>query len=723
MSKTASIILIVFLLPLVLFSQRKNEGFKYHIKKTSLPIKIDGEIDQAWSETQTATDFNMVLPMDTSKAFVRTEVKMTYDNEQLYLIAICYVDEGQPFMVESLKRDFSFGKNDNFLLFMDPFDDQTNGFSFGSNAAGAQWDGIMYNGGSVDLNWDNKWSSDVKNYPDKWIWEAAIPFKTIRYKKGIKNWGINFSRLDITKAEKSSWTPVPRQFPTASLAYTGQLIWDEAPPVVSSNVSVIPYMLGGASKNHQSNQPTSYKKQIGLDAKVAVTSALNLDLTINPDFSQVEVDRQVTNLDRFELFFPERRQFFLENGDQFSNFGYTTIRPFFSRRIGLNAPIQFGARLSGKLNKEWRMGFMNMQTERVASTLTPSQNYTVMALQRKVFARSNVGLLIVNRDQILQQNEKDPVYQANPYNRNIGLEYNLASSNNLWTGKAVLLRSFAKSNTKEDWVHAANLQYSSRKWTISWQQEYVGKQYTAEVGYVPRKDYFKTSPSITRIFFSRNKKITSHAIKLFSYNYFSSQLKSTDNTSVIMYTLTLRNQSTFTQWVSNDYVRLLQPFDPTNFGKDTLATGTKHQWNATGTEFSSKPQQLFTYQFSTRVGGYYANGRRFFISSDLGYRFQPYVSISLSTSYNHISLPKPWNTTDFWLIGPRFDVTFTNRLFFTTFIQYNNQQKNINLNTRFQWRYKPASDIYLVYTDNYFPAPFNVKNRAVVLKFNYWWNL
>ena len=723
MTKTASIIFIVFILPLALFSQRKNESFKYHIKKTNSPIKIDGEIDPVWNETETASDFNMVLPMDTSKGFVRTEVKMTYDNDQLYLIAICYVDEGQPFMVESLKRDFSFGKNDNFLLFMDPFDDQTNGFSFGSNAAGAQWDGIMYNGGSVDLNWDNKWSSNVKNYPDKWIWEAAIPFKTIRYKKGIKNWGINFSRLDITKAEKSSWAPVPRQFPTASLAYTGQLIWDQPPPEIGSNISIIPYMLGGASKNYEKNTPSNYRKQIGLDAKVAVTSALNLDLTINPDFSQVEVDRQVTNLDRFELFFPERRQFFLENGDQFSNFGYTTIRPFFSRRIGLNAPIQFGARLSGKLNKEWRMGFMNMQTERVASTLTPSQNYTVMALQRKVFARSNIGLLIVNRDQILQRNEKDPSYLTNPYNRNIGSEYNLASSNNLWTGKAVILRSFAKSNTKEDWVHAANLQYSSRKWNVSWQQEYVGKQYTAEVGYVPRKDYFKASPSITRIFFSRNKKITSHAVKLFSFNFFSSQLKSTDNTSVLMYTLTLRNQSTFTQWISNDYVKLLQPFDPTNFGKDTLATGTKHQWNAIGTEFSSKPQQLFTYQFSTRIGGYYANGRRFFISSDLGYRFQPYVSISLSTSYNNISLPKPWNTTNFWLVGPRFDVTFTNKLFFTTFIQYNNQQKNINLNTRFQWRYKPASDIYLVYTDNYFPAPFNVKNRAVVLKFNYWWNL
>ena len=178
-----------------------------------------------------------------------------------------------------------------------------------------------------------------------------------------------------------------------------------------------------------------------------------------------------------------------------------------------------------------------------------------------------------------------------------------------------------------------------------------------------------------------------------------------------------------TQWVSYDYVKLLQPFDPTNFGKDTLSVGSKHRWNAIGTEFVSKPQQLFTYAFSSRFGGYYANGRRSFISTEFGYRFQPYLSLALSTSYNHISLPQPWDKTTFWLVGPRIDITFTNTLFFTTFIQYNNQQKNINLNTRFQWRYKPASDLYIVYTDNYFPYPFNVKNRALVLKFNYWWNL
>ena len=176
--------------------------------------------EQAWTDAEVAKDFFMVLPMDTSSAKVKTEVRMTYDAENLYLMATCFHKENQKYMVESLKRDFVFGKNDNFLLFMDPFDDQTNGFSFGANAAGAQWDGMMYEGGKVDLSWDNKWVSVVKNYADRWIFEAAIPFKTIRYKKGIKTWGINFSRLDIIIAEKSSWAPVPRQFPTASLAYT-----------------------------------------------------------------------------------------------------------------------------------------------------------------------------------------------------------------------------------------------------------------------------------------------------------------------------------------------------------------------------------------------------------------------------------------------------------------------------------------------------------------------
>lgn len=684
---------------------------------------IDGYYqEETWQKADVATDFSMVLPMDTSKALVRTEVRMTYDQQHLYLLAVCFHETGRQFMVESLKRDFSFGKNDNFLFFMDPFDDLMNGFSFGANAAGAQWDGVMYDGGKVDLSWDNKWRSVVRNYPDKWVFEAAIPFKTIRYKKGMTEWGVNFSRLDILKAEKSSWAPVPRQFPTASLAHTGTLIWDQPPPDPGTNISFIPYVLGGISKNYEKKLPASSRREIGADAKIALSSSLNLDLTYNPDFSQVEVDRQVTNLDRFELFFPERRQFFLENGDHFSNFGYANIRPFFSRRIGLNAPIRYGARLSGKLNKDWRMGFMNMQTGKVEEAALPAQNFTVMALQRRVFARSNVGFLVVNKDALNYSPSDTAKFKYNRYNRNVGMEFNLASPGNQWTGKLLLLKSFSPGSPASSWVQAGNLLYNSRRWSFGWQHEFVGKQFVAETGYVPRNNYVKLNPSFGYVFFAKNPRLVSHSIKLNSTYYYTPAFRMTDNETYLAYTLSFRNQATFTGWVAHNYVELLQSFDPTNFRKDTLATGSKHRWDAFGTEFFSKPQSRFTFAFSTRYGGYYAGGTRLNLTTEFGYRFQPVVNMALSTSVNHIDLPKPWGKTTFWLIGPRIDVTLTNTLFFTTFLQYNDQLKNMNLNTRFQWRYKPASDLFIVYTDNYYTAPLFVRNRAVVLKFTYWWN-
>ncbi len=173
----------------------------------------------------------------------------------------------------------------------------------------------------------------------------------------------------------------------------------------------------------------------------------------------------------------------------------------------------------------------------------------------------------------------------------------------------------------------------------------------------------------------------------------------------------------------HDYVKLLQPFDPTNSRKDSLQKGSVHKWNTVGFDFASKPQSLFTYDVILRYGGYYAGGNKLTLVNDVGYRFQPFVNLSFSTSYNQLQLPQPWGRVNFWLIGPKIDLTFTNTLFFTTYIQYNQQLKNTNINARFQWRYKPASDLYIVYTDNYLIAPFFVRNRALVIKFNYWWSV
>jgi hypothetical protein len=196
--------------------------------------------------------------------------------------------------------------------------------------------------------------------------------------------------------------------------------------------------------------------------------------------------------------------------------------------------------------------------------------------------------------------------------------------------------------------------------------------------------------------------------------------------------VTLRNQSVLSTSAGTDYVRLLRPFDPTNSGREKLNAGSKHSWKFWTTKFDSGPQSVLRYGFSSLYGGYYSGGTRLNWTGTNGYRFQPFVSLAGAVSYNDIRLRQPWGRTTFLLIGPRFDVTLTNTLYFTTFIQYNEQQNNLNVNTRMQWRYKPASDLFLVWTDNYMsdsvqpgqnvPGLLSARNRALVLKWTYWWN-
>ncbi len=702
-------------------SQKRNASFQLHIKKTNLPVVIDGIADDAaWKETEVANDFYMVLPMDTGKANEPSEIRMTYDDKNIYLVATFYHNTRGSYYVESLRRDFAFGKNDNFLLFIDPFNNQTTGFSFGSNAAGAQWDGTMFAGGSVDLNWDSKWISEVTQDDEKWVFEMALPFKSIRYKEGVREWGINFSRLDLKTGEKSSWTPIPRQFPTASLAYTGVLVWDESPPPQGANFSLIPYVLGSSVYTEAG---TDYDTKAGGDVKLSLTTSLNLDLTANPDFSQVEVDRQVTNLDRFELFFPEKRQFFLENGDLFASFGYPGIRPFFSRRIGLGVPIQAGARVSGNLSENWRLGLMDMQTASVDDIGLPGQNFGVISLQRKVFSRSSIGLLYVNKQSLNYLNDSDSVRLQYPqYNRNLGMEYNLASSNNLWTGKAFFLKSFAPQNNGKGVTQAANIEYRSRQWNWGLQEESVGENYSAEVGFVPRRDYINFTSFASHLLFPQKGKILSHGPKAAITYYFNQKWQQTDHQNALSYIFNMRDRSILNLEGLEEYVELLQPFDPTRSGKQELDSGSKHHWNGLRFEYFSKPQSVFTYSAGGRFGGYYLDGSRTNLSGELGYRIQPYVSLGSTLSYNRIKLPDPWNITEFWLVGAALDVTFTNKVFFATLFQYNEQSKNFNLNSRFQWRYKPASDLFIVYTNNHLLEPLQGRNWSLTMKLTYWFN-
>lgn len=729
-------LLPVFLIFLatVSFGQKQNDNYNYFIKRATSPIKVDGIGDEiAWESPQVGASFAQILPMDTSMSVTRTEFRMCYDDKNIYLMVINYnLTPGKPYITESMRRDFSFYGNDNNLMVLDTFDDQTNGFSFGSSVAGGQWDGLISQGSRLDLSWENRWESETTYDDEKWVWEAAIPFKTIRYKEGITKWGMNFSRLDLSISEKSSWAPVLRQFPSISLAYAGNLIWDEAPPKPKSNISLIPFITGGTVKNFAAGTAASYDGDIGLDAKIGLTSSLNLDLTVNPDFSQVEVDVQQTNLDRFELFFPERRQFFLENGDLFNNFGFNSIRPFFSRRIGLDAPIRFGARVSGKVNKKLRIGVLNTQTGKDSRGELGS-NYSVVSFQQQVFARSNFAAILVNRETVGEATPDNPSSLA-AYNRTLGFEYNLLSKDQQWNGKAFYLKTFSPfTNGRDNNIYAMNLERDGRKFNARFQLERVGEGINGnEVGFIRRQNYVMFNPRISYLFFPKSEKIVSHG-PLLSYEAFYDKQFSNmfENTNFLRYRINFLDRSELTAWTATDFIRLNQDFDPTNLVGEKLAAGTEHRWRSVGLEYESTNQKRLTYSASMRSGGYFADGERFRMNASVGYRFQPYVAAVIRAEYNHIAfdeaevLPVVFhnNSYDLWLVGPRIDVTFTNKLFLTNFLQYNNQTNNVNLNTRFQWRYSPASDLFIVYTDNYYADTFNVRNRAIVLKFTYWWNV
>ncbi|MEX0945291.1 MAG: DUF5916 domain-containing protein [Balneolaceae bacterium] len=699
-------------------SSSVNSHYELHIQKMSGIITLDGVIDEGdWIQADVADEFFMVTPYDTSYSEAKSEIRMTYDEDAIYLSLIFFDVISAPRVVESLRRDFAFGTNDNFLLFLDPFNDLTTGYSFGVNAAGAKWDGTMSSGSAVDLAWDAKWEVVVRDYDDKWIAEMRIPFKSIRYKAGLDSWNINFSRLDLSINEKSAWAPVPRQFPTASLAFTGKLKWDQPPPDPGLQLSIIPYVFGGASRDFEFEDETNYRTDFGMDAKLALSSSLNLDLTYNPDFSQADVDQQITNLDRFELFFPEKRQFFLENSDLFANFGSNRIRPFFSRRIGIDAPVLAGARLSGNLGQDWRIGVMNMFTEE--SDMAPASNFFVATIQKQVFSRSNISAILVDRQNV----DESAFENIGSYNRTGGLQFNLATQDNRWSGRVFAFKSFTDGlDQGSDFAQGTILAYSRQRVRLEFLQQYVGEQYFAGAGFVPRTNFFQLEPTATVRFYPDNSPIIYHGAQVSVESFFTpDNFSLTERESNLGYFFSFHNLSQIDIVFSHNYVELQRDFDPTNSNIAFLASGTDYNWLNAFVRYRSDTRKLFKYSASVGSGGFY-NGNRTYFQADVNYRYQPYGSISMAASYNYLDLPEPWNQNSFWLIGPKVDITFTNSLFFTTFVQYNEQLDNLNINSRLQWRYSPVSDIFVVYTDNYFPETMDSRNRAVVFKMSYWFN-
>ena len=329
-----------------------QNAFAFKLKE---PIQLDGILDEPiWVDAEGWNgDFRQYFPSDTSSSQVKTRVKIAFDENNLYIAAVMESNGPRKYVSTSLRRDFRGEQNDAIVFVLDTFNDKTNAFQFGVNPYGVQREGLVSNGGTrtedLSLAWDNKWYSQAKIFENHWQAELIIPLSTIRFNEGAQNWNVNFYRIDSHYGERSTWSPIPRNLPIISTAFLRKLIFEEPLKKSSANISLIPYTAARASKNFLEGTQEELTPSFGGDAKVGIGPALNLDLTFNPDFSQVEVDQQVTNLDRFEIFFPERRQFFLENADLFDSFGQMRSRPFFSRRIGVDIDSATGQNIQSKI--------------------------------------------------------------------------------------------------------------------------------------------------------------------------------------------------------------------------------------------------------------------------------------------------------------------------------------------------------------------------------------
>ncbi len=725
-----------------------NDIQKNVIKSVTEKIKIDGELtEDVWKSSKFNGQFTQYYPYDTSLSKTQTEYFLCSDDKFLYAAMKCYRQKpNEVFVVNNLKRDFSVNTNDAVILTLSPFLDGQNGFSFGVTPHNAQREGSVENGGGygVSTAWDQVWYSATKITDSVWYAEMAIPYSSIRFVKGSKYWTYNVSRMDYVNNEISNQFRVPRNFNVSSLVFTDSILWEKPIQKKSFNGVFIPYVSNLTSQPKGPNTEISQLPRIGFDAKLGITPSLNLDVTVNPDFAQVDVDVQQINLTRYSLFFPERRQFFIENSDLFANFGFRQIRPFFSRRVGLsdfgrNIPISQGLRLSGKFGNNTRLGLMNVTTAEEEQYGGKVNNYSVFALQRKIFKASNVGFIVVH-DEKLNLLKRD-------FNTVFGTEYNLLSPDNKWSGKAFIQKSnYAGLPLNKGYAHATYLMYRSLDWNLMWNHEYVSRRFNARTGFVPRIDnydpsigkvvkwdYWRLEPQIKRVFYPKSDVINNISATIYNSSYYDSSFVPTESTTTLASEVKFQNSSYFYTTAYSQYSRLFLPFAPVSLPGKGFLIG-EHQWQGINMIYSTNTRKPFSFYVEVDFGGYYIQGRKQEYKGEFNYRVpgmgkRKVPRLLVTGNLRHIEIDlRDSGQYQIDLIGLKADYSISTVTYLIGYWQYNAQNGFMNMNLRFQWRYRPMSDFFLVYSQNWDQTTltpqsqeaWSLGGRSLAFKAVYW---
>ncbi len=701
------------------------------VRVTAQP-SVDGVLDDpAWANGGVITGFVQNEPFEGQTATERTEIRVVFDDEAMYVGAWMFDSDPTGIVFGETRRDASLEETDALLLIFDTYLDRQNGFVFGTTPAGIEYDGQVTregagggggpnqrqqagSGGGFNLNWDGSWDVATSRDERGWYAEFRIPFATLRYRGGGEQaWGFNVSRNIRRRNEQSFWAAVPRQFNLYRVSRAGVLEGIEAPTRRSLGVS--PYVLGSGVRDYEAQMPvgrgvaTDYNQDFGVDVKLGVTPSLSLDLTYNTDFAQVEVDDQQINLTRFRLFFPEKRPFFLENAGTFSIGTPRDVDLFFSRRIGIgpngqSVPILGGGRLSGKVGGV-TLGLLSIQTDNIDSVAP--QNFSVVRVVQEFPNRSRIGGAFISRFNTDSTEDRNLTF---------------AIDGRLGVGDALTFDAYAAGThtpgrTSGEYAYNFGSSYTTRDWSMGASFREVGQNFNPEVGFLPRSNYRFVSLRILRNIRFPDVPWFREMRPHISYRTFFGLDGFTETSLLHIDSHFEFSNGAFFQLPAINLTTegLRESFEISD--GIVIPAGQYHnfEWVFRYNTNRSAPISLGG---QVTIGGFY-EGHRKGTSMTLTGRSGDAFIASLRVSYDDVDLTQ--GNFETALARLRVAYSFTPRIYVQSLIQYNDQTDNLSSNVRFGWLSTAGTGLFIVYNDiervSTSPRGFAPVNRALFVKF------
>ena len=692
--------------------------------RLTTPLRIDGRLDEEiYVQVPAMSDFIQNDPEEGAPATEKSEFWVFFDADNVYVVA--KLSESQPdrLIADEMRRDnHGIFQNDQIAFTLDTFYDRRNGVFFEVGAAGGRIDGQFTNERSPNMDWNPIWEVKTGRFEGGWTVEAAVPFKSLRYKTGTSQvWGFQARRLNKWKNERSFLTPIPASVGPgghfrSSLAAT--LVGIEAPPG-SKNLEIKPYVTSSVTTD-TTVQPAvrnDPEGDFGVDLKYGLTQSLTADFTYNTDFAQVEADQQQVNLTRFSLFFPEKREFFLENAGTFG-FGGASTRAggsdtplmFYSRRIGLSAgreiPLWGGGRLTGRAGP-FTLGAINVQSKDEPASGFGATNFTVMRVRRDILGQSNVGAIFTQRSRAITGDGDNQAY---------GLDAQFSFRADL-VANAYWARTTTTGVTDDDSSYRAQFDFTGDRYGLQVDHLMVGSRFDPQIGFVRRRDMRKNFVSGRFSPRTTNSKRVRRYLWTGQFNHIengSGRLET--RTAEGQFEVQFHNSDRFTFNYTSETEFLPAPFPiATNvtvpvgeydFGSGELSYVFGRQRNVSSTVRAAY--------------GTFFNGHKTTLTVTQGrVSFGPQISIEPSVSINKIDLVQGQFTTK--VISTRTTYTMTPLMFATALVQYNSGNNTVAANVRFRWEYRPGSELFVVFNeqrDTLVPSFPSLRNRAFIVKIN-----